>query len=437
MRAGRCAAIVRDEQARDTLLFTTRLGGLPVPQTDWATLYRAGPGEHLEDLVLSDRHLLVVVRQGGGQRLLRFETDAATSTGPAQVTFTEAPAPPESPAPPEALLSAVQLVPGVRPAGAAVEIVRAGWTAPSRWYGLDEGTLTAVPHTTPHGTRRLPGVDVLVLQATSADGTLVPLTLLRPTGHSGPLPTVLYAYGAYGLPVDPEYSVFRPSLFRRGVAFAVAHIRGGGELGPAWHQAGRGPGKLRAVEDYLACARLLTASGRAAPGALVARARSAGAAVVGAAVNRDPGLFRAGVLEVPFVDCLATLLQPDDPLAALEWDEWGNPIEDPAARAALAALSPVDNVAPGRYPALLLTGGSADVRVRATEPLRLAARIRRVTTSGRPVLVRIDGTGHLGHSDADDDLADEADVLAFILHETQAVDAEQRQPPREPGQREA
>ncbi|WP_030908577.1 prolyl oligopeptidase family serine peptidase [Streptomyces sp. NRRL F-5126] len=450
VHAGRCAAIVSDGRSPSTLMSATDLRVLPVPASRWTTHYRARPGEHLDDVVVSDRHIHVVLRHGHGQRLLRFDVDAASAGGePVPVAFPD-PLPVGEHVPhtgrvtaPESStalgghrkarsaagdrLAALHLVPGVRPPGSAAEVVRACWTDPSRWYRLDERRPSAVPRDdagSPSGAGpAAPGVDVLGLEARSDDGTIVPLTLLRPAGSTGALPTVLYAYGAYGLPVDPEYSVFRPSLFRRGVAFAVAHVRGGGEHGPAWHRAGNGPNKLRAVEDYLACARLLTGSGLTVPDALVARARSAGAAVVGAAVNRDPGLFRAGVLEVPFVDCLATLLRPDDPLAALEWDEWGNPIENPGARAALARLSPVDNVAPGRYPAMLLTAGLSDVRVSAAEPLRFAAGIRRVTTSGRPVLVRIDGTGHLGHSDADDDLMDEAEVLAFILRETGVVTA--------------
>jgi oligopeptidase B len=218
--------------------------------------------------------------------------------------------------------------------------------------------------------------------------------------------------------VETSYSIFRLSLFSRGVAFAVAHVRGGGEHGRAWHEAGRGPGKLRAVEDYLACARRLADSGLAPPGGVVARARSAGAAIVGAAINREPVLFTAGVLEVPFVDCLATLLRPDDPLTALEWDEWGNPIEDASAHEALAALSPVDNVGPAAYPALLLTAGLADVRVQVTEPLRFAAAVRAASTSGRPVLVRAQEFGHLGPSDAADDQRGEAEILSFVLRET-------------------
>jgi oligopeptidase B len=227
----------------------------------------------------------------------------------------------------------------------------------------------------------------------------------------------LYAYGAYGLSVETAYSIFRPSLFRRGVAFAVAHVRGGGEHGTAWHEAGRGPGKLRAVEDYLACVRRLVEGRLTPPGGVVARARSAGAAIVGAAINREPACFFAGVLEVPFVDCLTTLLKPDDPLAELEWDEWGNPISDARARDALAALSPVDNVAPAGYPALMLTAGLADVRVQVTEPLRFAAAVRAASTSGRPVLVRAQEFGHLGYSDATDDRRGEAEILAFVLRE--------------------
>ena len=401
-----------------------------MPQTAWTTVFRAAPGEHLEEVALSDHHVHVVVREGNGQRLITLDPDDGTAR---TAVFPDlAPATPpgtgEETTAPGAPLSAIQLVPGVRPPGAALDVVRSSWDTPSRWYCLpapEHGpAVWRAEWCDPTGAftpRTPPDTTVLTLEAESADGTRIPLTVLRPASHTGPLPTVLYAYGAYGVPMDPAYTVFRPSLLRRGAAFAVAHVRGGGEHGAAWHEAGRGAGKLAAVEDYLACARRLTAAGLTPPGGVVARSRSAGGAVVGAAVNREPGLFTAVLLEVPFVDVLTTLLDPDDPLAALEWDEWGNPVEDPAARAALAALSPVANVRPARYPAFLLTAGLADVRVRAAEPFRLAEAVRAHTTGDRPVLVLAEGFGHLGPSDAEDDMRGEAGNLAFILRETGLV----------------
>ena len=256
---------------------------------------------------------------------------------------------------------------------------------------------------------------VVRLRARSADGTEVPLTLLCPPGQPRPWPTVLFGYGAYGIALDPGYSPFRLSLLERGVAFALAHLRGGGDLGQPWHDAGRQGGKLQVIEDYLACARHLVAEGWSAADGLVARSRSAGAAVVGAALNRAPELFTAAVLEVPFVDCLRTLSDPAAALTELEWAEWGNPLTDEQARAQIASWSPVDNVRNAPYPAMLITAGLADARVSAEEPRRYSEAIRTYSTSGRPVFLKEDATGHLGHSNVNDDWYDEADVLAFIL----------------------
>ena len=241
------------------------------------------------------------------------------------------------------------------------------------------------------------------------------ITLLCPADSPGPWPVVLYAYGAYGVAVDPYYTPFRFSLHERGVAFAVAHVRGGGELGPAWHDAGRRHGKVRAIEDYLACAEHLVTQGWCTPDGLVARTRSAGAAVVGAALNRAPELFAAAVFEEPFVDCLRTLSDPDAALTELEWAEWGNPLLDQEARAQIAAWSPLDNVRPAPYPAMFITAGLADVRVSADGPRRYSEAVQAATTSGRPVFLKEESSGHLGHSDVSEDWYGEADVLAFVL----------------------
>lgn len=427
VRQGRCVITVSSAVDGDAVLLAESLHALPVPDESWAVVHRAATGAHFEDVALDAKHAIVLERRGG-QRLLRCPLPAVPG-GREYVGFT---ADRRSGGGPPA--SSIQFVGGLRPEGAPLELARSCWDQEARWYRLAAGETTARPiagsgpaaagaraaaaATAPaDATVGGPGIVVHEMVVASADGALVPLTVLRPAGAVGPLPTVLYAYGAYGIPIDPDYSLFRPSLFERGVSLAIAHVRGGGELGPAWHEAGRGAGKLHAVQDYLACARHLLAQGLAAAGALAARARSAGAALVGAAVNQEPCLFAVAVLEVPFVDCLRTLLRADDPLTELEWDEWGNPLADPQARAALAALAPVDNVRSAAYPAMLLTGGLSDTRVSVAEPLRLAAAVRMASTAGRPVLVRIDGAGHLGHSDVAEDWQDEATVLAFILTE--------------------
>ena len=366
----------------------------------WRTRWTATGNAHWEELAAGDGFALLVERSDGGQRLWRVPADPAIS--PSLVRFHDD----------LDEVATLDLVPGHGPPGAGIRFVRDSWQAPSRGYRTSPDGQRAEPT----GPDREPArLRVRHLHARSEDGTSIPLTLLAPLDGDGPWPTVLYGYGAYGESLDPLYSPFRLSLIERGVAFAVAHIRGGGDLGPDWHQAGRGLRKVRAVQDYLACARALIERGFTVETGLAARTRSAGAAVVGAAINSCPELFAAALLEVPFVDCLATLSDPDAPLTSLEWDEWGNPLTDPAARVALAALSPVDNVRPGPYPGLLVTAGVTDSRVRLTEPLRYTEAVRAHTTSSRPVLLRVDRSGHLGHSDVEQDRAGEAAALAFLL----------------------
>jgi hypothetical protein len=230
-------------------------------------------------------------------------------------------------------------------------VLRESWRAELRLFRIPgDGPLARPAEPAPPAA----AMTVSRLVAPSADGTGIPITLLGPANLAPPWPVVLYGYGAYGVPVDPYYTPFRVSLLDRGVGFAVAHLRGGGELGPAWHRAGQRQHQLRTVEDYLACGRHLIAAGWCLPAGLVARCRSAGAAAVGAALNQDPDLFAAAVLEVPFVDCLRTLSDPAASLAELPArthrpGRWLTPI--PEARTAGAEpLVPAHCAARGAIP---------------------------------------------------------------------------------------
>ncbi len=409
--AGYAAMICSAQGEPDRLYTTLSLPGAIRRPATWHRSYEAAGGACLEDVVCADGHALAIERAAGGQRLIRVELHGQRA---APVEFAGATAwPPGDPA-------SIEFVPGLRQRG-VTDISRETWQDPAGWFRLGPGDRTARPARTggdgsaDSGTVPSAEMDIVRLKVPSAGQVTVPLTLLRPPGRPGPLPTVLYAHGAYGVPLDPVYMPFRLSLLDRGVAFAVAHVRGGGDLGPAWHEAGRGLRKPAAVADYLAAARYLTDHGWAPQGMIVARARSAGTAVVGAAVNQAPALFTAAVLETPFLDCLRVLLEPDAALTGPEWDEWGNPLADPAIREMLAGLSPLANVRPAGYPAFLLTAGERDARVQVSEALCFADAVRSATTSARDVLLRIDDTGHLGHSSVTADFYDEADVLAFIL----------------------
>jgi oligopeptidase B len=255
------------------------------------------------------------------------------------------------------------------------------------------------------------------LWAEAPDGTAVPVSVVRhvDTPIDGTAPCLLYGYGAYEHSIDPVFSVIRLSLLDRGVVFAIAHVRGGGELGRQWYEQGRLARKPTTFSDFVACARMLVASGWAAPDRLVARGGSAGGLLIGAAVNLAPELFRAVVAEVPFVDCLATMLDASLPLTVIERDEWGDPEADPEIYRVMAAYAPVDNVRPGRYPDVLATAGWEDPRVGYWEPAKWVQRLRQADPRNRALLHVDLGSGHGGPSGRYDAWRDEAFVLAFAL----------------------
>ncbi|MEO6987669.1 MAG: S9 family peptidase [Aquihabitans sp.] len=262
--------------------------------------------------------------------------------------------------------------------------------------------------------------------AVAADGTQVPISLVwRPDRvGDGPAPTVLYGYGAYEASMDPWFSVARLSLLDRGGVFAIAHVRGGGELGRHWYENGKFGAKPNSFSDFVACARHLVDTGRTSPDLLAARGGSAGGLLMGAVVNLAPELFRAVVAEVPFVDPLTTVLDPTLPLTVIEWDEWGDPLHDAEAYGWIRSYSPYENIRTDvRYPAILATAGLNDPRVGFHEPAKWVARLRdlvdgAVTSSldERPVLFKVElGAGHGGPSGRYDAWRDEAFVLAFVL----------------------
>jgi oligopeptidase B len=273
--------------------------------------------------------------------------------------------------------------------------------------------------------------------AEAADGTEVPISLvyrpdlvdpLRPVDGSkgqegGPgAPCLLYGYGSYEVSMDPTFSSLRLSLLDRGFIFAIAHVRGGGELGRQWYEEGKFAAKPNSFTDFIACARSLIAEGWTSPDRLVARGGSAGGLLMGAVANLAPELFRGIVAEVPFVDCLTTILDETLPLTVLEWEEWGNPVEDPEIYAVMKSYSPYDNVRSVdpegravRYPDILATGGLSDPRVGFWEPAKWVAKLRAVNPDNRVLLKTELGAGHGGPSGRYDAWKDEAFVYAFIL----------------------
>ncbi|MBV9974105.1 MAG: S9 family peptidase [Hyphomicrobiales bacterium] len=254
--------------------------------------------------------------------------------------------------------------------------------------------------------------------APASDGEAIPVTLLYRRGLAldGSAPCLLHGYGAYGSPVLPNFLAHRLSLVDRGVIYALAHVRGGSEKGWRWYTQGKRKEKENSFSDYLAVARMLIGERFTAAGRIVANGRSAGGMLMGVAANRAPELFAGIVTEVPFVDVLATMLDPDLPLTPSEWPEWGNPLLSEDDFRTILAYSPLENIKPRHYPAVLAIAAVADPRVTYWEPAKWVAKLRANSLSGRPVLLRTEMSGgHMGAPGRFDRLAEFALTHAFAL----------------------
>ncbi|RWU25109.1 peptidase S9 [Pseudomonas alkylphenolica] len=254
------------------------------------------------------------------------------------------------------------------------------------------------------------------LWATAGDGTQVPISLVQRRSDLGkPVPLYLYGYGAYGESLDPWFSHARLSLLDRGVAFAIAHVRGGGELGEAWYRAGKQEHKHNTFSDFIACAEHLIAEGVTRAEQLAISGGSAGGLLIGAVLNQRPDLFKAAIAEVPFVDVLNTMLDPDLPMTVTEYDEWGNP-EEPEVYERIKAYAPYENVKAQAYPALLVVAGYNDSRVQYWEAAKWVARLRVTKTDDNLLLLKTEmGAGHGGMSGRYQGLRDVALEYAFVF----------------------
>ena len=254
--------------------------------------------------------------------------------------------------------------------------------------------------------------------ATADDGTRVPISIVVPTGapRDGSTPFVLYGYGAYETSIDPFFTIARLSLLDRGMGFAIAHVRGGGELGRRWYDEGKLLNKRNTFTDFVACARHLADAGWTAPDRLVAEGGSAGGLLMGAVANLAPDAFAGIVADVPFVDPLTSILDPSLPLTVVEWEEWGNPLEDPEVYAYMKSYSPYENVEPQRYPAILAETSLNDTRVLYVEPAKWVARLRATAQNGDDVLLKTEmAAGHGGVSGRYNAWKDRAFSYAWAL----------------------
>jgi oligopeptidase B len=256
------------------------------------------------------------------------------------------------------------------------------------------------------------------LEITARDGTKVPVSVVYKKGFkkdgSGPL--YLYAYGAYGYAIPPGFSTTRLSLLDRGFAYAIAHIRGGDDLGQQWQLDGKLTKRTNTFTDFVDVAKGLIDANFTRAGRIVAAGGSAGGELMGVVVNTDPELFGAVAAHVPFVDVLNTMLDETLPLTPGEWPEWGNPITDKAAFDLIASYSPYDNVKPQAYPPLLVTAGLNDPRVTYWEPAKWVARLRATKTDSNVLLLKTNmGAGHGGKSGRFESLREDAEEFAFFL----------------------
>jgi oligopeptidase B len=251
--------------------------------------------------------------------------------------------------------------------------------------------------------------------AETTDGIRIPITLVHLSDLQLPAPTLLYGYGAYESVLDPDFDPAVFPLLDRGCVYAIAHVRGGGEMGRLWHLDGRMEKKINTFNDFIAAAEHLMASGVSEPGRIAARGISAGGLLMGAVTVMRPDLWAAIVAEVPFVDVINTMVDPAIPLTVAEWEEWGNPdLRDNYEY--MSAYSPYDNTVARSYPAILATAGFNDPRVAYWEPAKWVAKLRAVNEGTRPILLRTElGSGHSGRSGRYDHWKDEAFILAFVL----------------------
>lgn len=260
--------------------------------------------------------------------------------------------------------------------------------------------------------------------ALDGDGVEVPISLVHRRDRVPGGPVLLYGYGSYEISIDPTFSSARLSLLDRGWAFAIAHVRGGGEMGRRWYDDGKLVAKSNTFDDLIAAGRSLVDDGVAGAAKVAIRGGSAGGLLVGAALNRAPDQWAAVVAEVPFVDALTSILDPSLPLTVTEWEEWGNPIESAEIHDVMASYSPYENIPAVPLPPVLATAGLHDPRVGYWEPAKWVARLRDemagVThADGRPAgpfLLKTEmGAGHGGPSGRYDAWKDEAMVFAFLL----------------------
>ncbi|MFE6924099.1 S9 family peptidase [Nocardia sp. NPDC057663] len=262
--------------------------------------------------------------------------------------------------------------------------------------------------------------------AVAQDGTRIPISLIkrRDLPADGPKPMLLYGYGSYEASIDPSFSVSRLSLLDRGMVFAVAHVRGGGEMGRLWYEHGKTLQKKNTFTDFVSCASHLIGSGATAADRLIADGGSAGGLLVGAVANLAPELFTGILANVPFVDPLTSILDPSLPLTVIEWDEWGNPLADKDVYEYMKSYSPYENVEAKDYPAILAITSLNDTRVLYVEPAKWVAKLRDTKTGDSELLLKTEmSAGHGGVSGRYEKWKEVGFEYAWVLDKVGLADA--------------
>jgi len=391
--------VLHNEGAEDFALSYTSVDN----PGDWVELIPHRPGTRLEAVDAFQRHLVVSLRRDG---LTGLRVMADGSTDSYDMAF------------PEPLYS-------VGLAGNPeydTNIVRIGYTSmitPDSVYDVDLITRAMVLRKQKPvlGDFRPEDYEQFREWATAADGTRVPISVVarKGTPRNGTAPLLLYGYGSYEHSMDPYFSIARLSLLDRGVVYAIAHVRGGGEMGRRWYEDGKMLAKKNTFTDFVAAARALVAGSWTSPNRLVARGGSAGGLLMGAVANIAPEAFAGIVAQVPFVDPLTSILDPSLPLTVTEWEEWGNPLENADVYAYMKSYSPYENVTKLKYPAILAVTSLNDTRVLYHEPAKWIARLRSLAPDGSYLLKTEMGAGHGGPSGRYDSWKEEAFVIAWIL----------------------
>jgi oligopeptidase B len=371
-------------------------------EAHWHDVVPERPGVFLADLDAFERHLVLHVRSGGYSNLEVLDLDTLALV-------------------PVACEEAAHTVSSQMNPEFHTTVYRYSYTSfvtPMSVYELDlvTGNRSLLKRT------EVPGFDprayvTEITHATAADGTLVPISVVRLAGRplDGSSPMLLYGYGSYGISIDPTFSVTRLVLLDRGVTFGIAHVRGGGELGEAWRTAGHLQRKLTTFEDFIAAAEHAIAAGYTSSDRLAIEGGSAGGLLVAAVANMRPDLFTAVVAHVPFVDVVNTMLDASLPLTTGEYLEWGNPNVE-ADYDYMMRYSPYDNVKAQPYPAMLVKVSMYDSQVPYWEGAKLVAKLRALAPGDRPIfLVTNFGAGHGGASGRYDYLRDVAFDDAFVL----------------------